>query len=177
MPEIAFAGPAQTATMHRDDAPVGRTARFHLRKRFGGLHCCRRSWSDNGKRLFLHGYALSFEIEFACAETETESGQVLGSDCLDDIRAALAAQYAHTTLIATNDPQRDLFELLAERDLVDMRIVDSTGLEASAAWVFETVEKIVAQATGGRVWVSRIDAQESGGRVLTLTALPVKDWV
>lgn len=176
MPEIAFAGPAQTATMHRDDAPVGRTARFHLRKRFGGLNCCRRSWSDNGKRLFLHGYSLSFEIEFACDETEP-GDQVLSSGCLDDIRAALAAQFGHTTLIATNDPQRDLFELLAERDLVDMRIVDSTGLEASGAWVFETVERIVAQATGGRAWVSRIDAQESGSRVFTLTALPVKDWV
>ncbi|MDP7706252.1 6-carboxytetrahydropterin synthase [Mycobacterium sp. TY815] len=175
MPEIAFAGPAQTATMHRDDAPVGRTAQFHLRKRFGGLNCCRRSWSDNGKRLFLHGYALSFEIEFACAETES-GDQVLGAECLADIRAALQGQYAHTTLITANDPQRDLFELLAERDLVDMRIVDSAGLEASAAWVFETVEKIVARATEGRVWVSRIDAQESGSRVLTLTALPVKDW-
>jgi hypothetical protein len=58
-----------------------------------------------------------------------------------------------------------------------MRIVESTALEASGAWVFETVERIVAQATGGRAWVSRIDAQESGSRVFTLTALPVKDWV
>lgn len=176
MPEIAFAGPAQTATMHRDDAPVGRTARFHLRKRFGGLHCCRRSWSDNGKRLFLHGYALSFEIEFACDERQFDD-QLLNTECLEDIRAALHAQFGHTTLIATNDPQRDLFELLAERDLVEMRVVDSAGLEASAAWVFETVEMIVAQATGGRAWVSRIDAQESGSRVFTLTALPVRDWV
>lgn len=176
MPEIAFAGPAQTATMHRDDAPVGRTARFHLRKRFGGLHCCRRSWSDNGKRLFLHGYALSLEIEFACDERQSDD-QVLSTECLEDIRAALHAQFGHTTLIATNDPQRDLFELLAERDLVEMRVVDSAGLEASAAWVFETVEMIVAQSTGGRAWVSRIDAQESGSRVFTLTALPVRDWV
>ncbi|WP_205875396.1 6-carboxytetrahydropterin synthase [Mycobacterium camsae] len=176
MPEITFAGPAQTATMHRDDAPVGRTARFHLRKRFGGLHCCRRSWSDNGKRLFLHGYALSFEIEFACDERQADD-RVLSGECLDDIRAALAAQFGHTTLITTNDPQRDLFELLAERDLVDMRIVDGTALDASAAWVFENVERIVAEAAAGRVWVSRIDAQESGSRVFTLTALPVKDWV
>lgn len=176
MPEIAFAGHAQTATMHRDDAPVGRTARFHLRKRFGGLNCCRRSWTDNGKRLFLHGYALSFEIELACDERQSDD-QVISTECLDDIRTALAAQFGHTALITANDPQRDLFELLAERDLVDMRIVDSTALEASAAWAFATVEKTVVQATGGRVWVSRIDAQESGSKVFTLTALPVRDWV
>ncbi len=173
MPDIAF---ADTATMHRDDAPVGRTARIHLRKRFGGLRCCRRSWSDNGSRLFLHGYELTFGIEFACDETELDN-QVLSADCVEDIHAALQRQFGHTTLIAANDPQRDLFELLAERDLLDMRITDSAAVEASAAWVFETVELIVAQATSGRVWVSRIDAQESGSRVITLTALPVKDWV
>lgn len=176
MPDTALADTAHTATMHRDDAPVGRTARFHLRKRFGGLHCCRRNWFDNGKRLFLQGYQLTFEIEFACDERDSDD-QMLSAECLGDIRAALQQQFGQTTLIAANDPQRDLFELLADRDLVDMRIMDSTAVEASAAWVFQTVELIVAQATGGRVWLSRIDAQESGSRVITLTALPLKDWV
>lgn len=174
MPDTALIDNAHAATMHRDDAPVGHTARLHLRRRFGGLHCCRRNWFDNGKRLFLQGYELSFEIEFACDETEPDS-QVLDADCLADISAALQRQFGHTTLIAANDPQRELFELLADRDLVDMRIMDSTAVEASAAWVFETVDLIVAQATGGRVWLSRIDAQESGSRVITLTALPLRD--
>ena len=53
----------------------------------------------------------------------------------------------------------------------------AASLGASPAWVFATVEPTVARATGGRVWVSCIDAQESGSRVLTLTALPVQDWV
>ncbi len=176
MLDIALPDTARsTATMHRDDATVGRTARSYLRKRFGGLRCCRRSWSDNGSRLLLHGYELTFEIEFARAETGL-GDEVLSADSLDDIRAALRRQFGHTTLIAADDPQRELFELLAERDLLDMRIMDSTAVEASVAWVFETVELIVTLATGGRVWVSRIDAQESGGRVITLTALPVKDW-
>lgn len=175
MLDIALTDTAHsTATMHRDDAPVGRTARSHLRKRFVGLRCCRRSWSDNGSRLFLQGYRLTFEIEFAC--DETESGTVLSAGCLQEIHDALQRQYGQTTLIAANDPQRDLFELLAERDLVDLRIVDNTAVEASAAWVFETVEGIVVRATGGRVWLSRIDAQESGSRVITLTALPMQDW-
>lgn len=44
-------------------------------------------------------------------------------------------------------------------------------MEGSAAWVFDTAERIVGLATGGRVWVSRIEATESRNNV-TLTAGP-----
>ncbi|OBG29952.1 hypothetical protein A5764_20510 [Mycobacterium sp. 852002-51057_SCH5723018] len=159
--------------MHRADAPSGRTARFHARKLFENLPCCHRSWSNPGKRFFLHGCERTFEIEFACADAEPDSGSVVDSAALDEVRAALRYQFDHTTLIAEDDPQRDLFELLAERGVVDLRIMDSTSMDGSAAWVFETAEHIVALATGGRVWVSRIEASESRNNVVTLTAGPV----
>lgn len=68
-----------------------------------------------------------------------------------------------------------MFELLADRGVVDIRIVESTATEASAAWTFDTVERTLAHATGGRTWVSRIAAQESGNEVITLTALPAQN--
>jgi 6-pyruvoyltetrahydropterin/6-carboxytetrahydropterin synthase len=49
--------------MHRADAPIGRTARFHMRALFENLPCCHRSWANQGKRFFLHGYERTFEIE------------------------------------------------------------------------------------------------------------------
>jgi 6-pyruvoyltetrahydropterin/6-carboxytetrahydropterin synthase len=161
------------ATMHRADAPSGRTARFHARKLFENLPCCHRSWANLGKRFFLHGCERTFEIEFACDKTEPNTGVVVDSAALDEVRSALRYQFDHTTLIAEDDPQRDLFELLAERGVVDLRIMDSTSMEGSAAWVFDTAERIVALATGGRVWVSRIEASESRNNVVTLTAGPV----
>jgi flagellar biosynthesis regulator FlaF len=51
--------------------------------------------------------------------------------------------------------------------------MDTTGMEGSAAWVFDTAERIVALATGSRVWVSRIEACESRNNVVTLIAGPV----
>ena len=97
---------------------------------------------------------------------------------LNEVRWALRYQFDHTTLIAADDPQRDLFELLAERGVVDLRVMDNTSMEGSAAWAFDTVERIVALATGGRVWVSRIEASESRNNVVTLTAGPITapDW-
>jgi 6-pyruvoyltetrahydropterin/6-carboxytetrahydropterin synthase len=98
---------------------------------------------------------------------------VVDGSAVAEVRTALRYQFDHTTLIAQDDPQRDLFELLAERGVVDLRIMDNTGMEGSAAWVFETAERIVALATGGRVWVSGVEARESRNNVVTLTAGPV----
>jgi hypothetical protein len=67
---------------------------------------------------------------------------------------------------------RDLFELLAERGVINLRIVGSTGMEGSAAWVSDAAERTVGLATGGRVWVSRIEARASRNNVVTLTAAP-----
>ncbi len=173
MSDSAFDDQVYVATMHRADAPIGRTARFHMRTLFGDLPCCHRSWTNRGKRFFLHGYDRTFEIEFACAETEPEAGVVVDGSTLDEVRSALRYQFDHTTLIAADDPQRDLFELLAERGVVDLRAMDNTGMEGSAAWVFDTAERIVALATGGRVWVSRVEAWESRNNAVTLTAGPV----
>ncbi|ODQ99759.1 hypothetical protein BST27_27775 [Mycobacterium intermedium] len=163
---------AHTATIHRDDAPIGRSARFHLRKRFADLPCCYRSWARQGKHVYLHGYELTFDIEFACAETEPDSDVVLNHGVLKDVCKELRRQFDHTTLIAADDPHLKLFEMLAERGVIDLRIMISTGMQASAAWVFDTVDSIVLQATAGRVWVSRVIARESRNNVITLTAEP-----
>jgi hypothetical protein len=47
--------------------------------------------------------------------------------------------------------------------------MDNTGMEGSAAWVFDAAERIVALATSGRVWVSRVEARESRNHSVTLT--------
>jgi 6-pyruvoyl-tetrahydropterin synthase len=173
MTDTAIADGVHVATMHRADAPVGQRARFHMRKLFDNLPCCHRSWANQGKRFFLHGYERTFEVEFACAETEPDTGEVVDSIAVREIRAALRYQFDHTTLIAVDDPQRDLFELLAERGVIDLRIMDNTGMEGSAAWVFDAAEQIVGPATAGRVWASRVKARESRNHVVTLTAGPV----
>jgi 6-pyruvoyl-tetrahydropterin synthase len=173
MNEVAFDDDVYVATMHRADAPSGRTARFHVRNLFENLPCCHRSWANPGKRFFLHGYERAFEIEFACTETEPDSGLVLETGSVKEVRSALRHQFDRTTLISQDDPQRDLFELLAERGVVDLRIMDNTSMEGSTAWVFDTTERIVTLATAGRVRVSRIEACESRNNVVTLTAGPI----
>ena len=157
------------ATVHRPDAPIGRAAKFHVRKLFDDLPCCHRSWANQGRGFFLHGYERSFEVEFACTDVEPGTGFVVDFRTIKDVRAALRRQFDHTTLIAEDDPHRDAFELLADRGVIDLRIMDNTSMESSAAWAFDTAESIVAEATAGRVWVSRVEARESRNHTVTLT--------
>lgn len=173
MSSIILADGVHVATMHRADAPVGQRARFHTGKLFDNLPRLPPLVGEPGEAVFLHGYERAFEVEFACADTGPDFGVVLDSSAVREIRAALRYQFDHTTLIAVEDAQRDLFELLAERGVIDLRIMDNTGMEGSAAWVFDTVEQIVGPATAGRVWVSRVKARESRNHVVTLTAGPV----
>jgi 6-pyruvoyl tetrahydropterin synthase len=100
MGDTAFDDEVYVATMHRADAPIGRAPRFHMSTLFDNLPCCHRSWANQGKRFFLHGYERTFEVEFACAETEAGTGLVVDSSSLKEVRAALRYQFDHTTLIA-----------------------------------------------------------------------------
>jgi 6-pyruvoyltetrahydropterin/6-carboxytetrahydropterin synthase len=106
------------------------------------------------------------------AETEPDTGLVLYPNALKEVQEVLRKQFDHTTLIAMNDPDRDLFELLADRGVIDLRVMENTGIGGSAAWVFDTVDSIVGKATRGRVWVSRIKARESDTNRVTLSVRP-----
>jgi 6-pyruvoyltetrahydropterin/6-carboxytetrahydropterin synthase len=149
-----------------------RAAAFRVRKLFDDLPCCHRSWVHQGKCAFLHGYERTFEVEFGCSELERDTGFVVDFGALKDVRAALLHQFDHTTLVAEDDPERGLFDQLAARGVIDLRIMASTGMEGSASWVFDTAERIVGTATGGRVWVTWVEARESRKNAVTLVAPP-----
>ncbi|MGW0337722.1 6-pyruvoyl trahydropterin synthase family protein [Streptomyces sp. NPDC003011] len=136
-------------------------ARFSVTKLFDDLPCTHRSWAHDGKCAFLHGYERSFEIEFGCSELEAKTGFVVDFGDLKEVRALLQEQFDHTTLIAVDDPQRDLFEELRRSGVIDLRIMDHTGMEGAAEWVHERVDRLVRERTSGRVRVLRVVARES----------------
>ncbi|AXI80135.1 6-pyruvoyl trahydropterin synthase family protein [Peterkaempfera bronchialis] len=136
------------------------------------LPCCHRSWAHDGRCVYLHGYERSFELEFACAELDPATGFVIDFSALKGVRARLAEQFDHTTLVAEDDPELPLFRTLAERGIVDLRVMRHTGMEGAAVWVLAEASRLVEEATGGRVWVSRVEARESRKNAVVLTASP-----
>lgn len=136
-------------------------ARFSVVKLFDDLPCSHRSWAHGGKCAFLHGYERCFEIEFGCERLEAGTGFVVDFGELKQVRALLQEQFDHTTLVATDDPELELFEELARREVIDLRVMAHTGMEGAAEWAYEHVDCLIRDATGDRVRVTRVVARES----------------
>jgi 6-pyruvoyltetrahydropterin/6-carboxytetrahydropterin synthase len=143
-------------------------AGLRVRKEFDDFPCAHRSWAHDGRCRFVHGYARSFVIDFACDELDPATGFVVDFGQLRDVHALLAAQFDHTTVVAADDPELELFEQLADKGLVDLRVMTHSGMEGAADWVFRHVDELIGLTTGGRVRVVRVEARESTKNAVVL---------
>ncbi|MGH3373725.1 MAG: 6-pyruvoyl trahydropterin synthase family protein [Actinoallomurus sp.] len=148
----------------------GRPARFSVVKLFDDLPCAHRSWAHGGKCAFLHGYERSFEVEFGCSDFEPKTGFVVDFGDLKDVRVLIQEQFDHTTLIAGDDPERELFERLGRAGAMDVRIMDHTGMEGAAEWVYRNADRLIRERTADRVRVIRVTARESRKNAVVLRA-------
>ncbi len=150
--------------------------RYRVTKLFDDLPCCHRSYAHAGKCAYLHGYERSFVIEFACDRLEEGTGFVVDFGALKDVRRLLERQFDHTTVIAADDPELDLFHDLHARHLIDLRVMEHPGMEGAARWVFDEVDALVRELTGGRVRVTRVQARESRKNAVTYARDPAPAW-
>lgn len=139
----------------------GAAPRYRVTKRFDDLPYAHRTWSHPGRCRFLHGYACSFVLTFEADELEETTGFVIDLSALKDVRDVLQQQFDHTTVIAADDPELGLFQMLHDRGLLDLRVLPRAGLEGAAAWVLESIGPHIAHRTGGRVRLVSVEARES----------------
>jgi len=128
-----------------------------------GLSCCFRNWraAHLGSQR-LHGSALAFRFVFAAHELD-RNNQCVDVGELEDLRRWLHEMFEHTTLVASDDPKLILFEELARQELIDLRILTSVGSEGLAMLVFDHVDWMIRDETGGRVWLESAEVREHGG--------------
>ena len=55
---------------------------------------------------------------------------------------------------------RQTFQDLADKNLIDLRVVGAVGCERFAEQAFDEAEKIVSEMTDGRCWVQRVTVRE-----------------
>lgn len=145
---------------------VGGTTVWRSTKTYGheeGLSCCFRQWrATHSHCRLLHGYALAFRLTFA-SEALDERNWCFDFGGLKPIKTWLHGMFDHTMLVAADDPELPEFERLAERGLVDLRVLPAVGCEATARHVFEHVSLFVEEATSGRVWLEEVEVREHSG--------------
>ena len=122
-----------------------------------------RLWRAKSHCRLLHGYRLSTKIYFY-AEDLDETNWIFDFGNCKEIKAILENQFDHTTCVAADDPELDLFKLMNEKDMIDLRIMkNGVSIEKTSEWIFNTVNNYVKDKTNSRVCVIKVEVWEHEG--------------
>lgn len=124
-----------------------------------GHSCAFRQWRADSHCNLIHGYALQFELQFGSSNLD-EKNWVVDFGGLKELKEWLKHMFDHTYLVAKDDPEMDTVLLLADRNLIDMRLVDAVGCERFAELTFDKASSIIADKYGDRCWVESVTVRE-----------------
>lgn len=138
----------------------GARHRYWCSKAFHDLPCAHRQAAHEGHCRFIHGYSRSIRVFFACDSLD-ENGFVVDFGSLKTLQKWLTEMFDHTMLINADDPERELFEEMHRRGVVDLRVMPNVGMEESSRIVFEFADEMIRSRSGGRCWVFRVETHEN----------------
>lgn len=110
-------------------------------KKYGheqGWSCCFRQHRAKSHCNQLHGYPLAFEFTFE-SDTLDSNNWVVDFGSLKWLKSWLEHMFDHTTLVAEDDPEKQMFINLAHKKLIDIRWVSGVGCEKVAEFVYHQV--------------------------------------
>ena len=136
------------------------TMRYRSTKRFWNLPCCHRQHKHKGHCRFVHGYSREFKFWFEANQLD-ENNFVVDFAALEELKTWLMDWFDHTVLINQDDPELDIFKDLDKRGILQLRILPSVSLEATAKFVFEYTDKMIRENSGGRCWVAKVMVAEN----------------
>ena len=137
-------------------------------KLFDGFSCCFRQWkAETTHCKYLHGYGLSFRVTFdgrldhrnwvwdfgGMKRAKTKIDNMSPKEWMDHM-------FDHTVLIAIDDPDLKIFQTMYDNDIIQLRVVEATGVEKFAEFIFKKLNTFVRTETNDRVHVKRVEFME-----------------
>lgn len=123
-----------------------------------------RQWRADSHCNLIHGYALSFHLEFESDDLDARNW-VVDFGSLRPLKDSLEDWFDHTLLVAVDDPQRAELLKLGEVGLAKITEVEKTGCEGIADFLYEYINTIFLPGWGAeyseRVWCSRVEVRET----------------
>jgi len=121
-----------------------------------------RQWRAESHCNNIHGYALSFHFEFECDELDARNW-CMDYGGLKPLKGNLEDWFDHTLLVAEDDPNKEDFMALQDKGLAKCTLVEKTGCEGLADWLYEYVNTIFLPSYGeqDRVWCSKVQVRET----------------
>ena len=144
--------------------------KFQSTKLFDGFSCVFRQWkAKNTHCRFMHGYGVSFRVWFE-GELDDRNwvwdfgGMKRARTKIDGMspKEWMDYMFDHTILVAKDDPMLSLINELEHNQIAQVRIVEATGAEKFAEFIFGKLNKFVQTETDGRVRVAKVEFMEHG---------------
>ena len=137
-------------------------------KLFDGFSCCFRQWkAETTHCRFLHGYGVSFRVTFEGQLDHRNwvwdfGGMKRAKTKIDNMspKEWMDHMFDHTVLIAKDDPELPIFQDMYDKDIIQLRIVEATGAEKFAEFIFKKLNTFVRTETKERVHVKRVEFME-----------------
>jgi 6-pyruvoyltetrahydropterin/6-carboxytetrahydropterin synthase len=123
-----------------------------------------RQWRADSHCNLIHGYALSFHVEFEC-DTLDARNWCMDFGGLKDLKHKLEDWFDHTLLVAQDDPKREELLHLGKIGLAKITEVEKTGCEGIAEFLYEYINTIYlpmyGKAEAERIWCSKVEVRET----------------
>ena len=143
---------------------------FKSTKLFDGFSCCFRQWkAETTHCRFLHGYGISFRVTF---EGELDhrnwvwdfGGMKRAKTKINGMspKQWMDWMFDHTVIVAKDDPELPMFEDMDEKGIIQLRIVEATGAEKFAEFIYNKLSKFVYEETEDRVIIRQVEFMEHG---------------
>ena len=144
--------------------------KFQSTKLFDGFSCVFRQWkAKNTHCRFMHGYGVSFRVWFEGSLDDRNwvwdfGGMKRAQTKIDGMspKAWMDYMFDHTILVAKDDPMLNLINDLEHNQIAQVRVVEATGAEKFAEFIFDKLNTFVQTETDGRVRVAKVEFMEHG---------------
>ena len=143
-------------------------SKFQSTKLFDGFSCVFRQWKAEGTHCrFLHGYGISFRVWFEGELDERNwvwdfGGMKRAKGNIDgkNPKEWMDYMFDHTTIIAEDDPNINLFKAMDESNIIQLRIIPAVGAEQFANYLWVKLNNFIQEETDGRVRVIQVEFKE-----------------
>ena len=144
--------------------------KFQSTKLFDGFSCVFRQWkATNTHCRFLHGYGVSFRVWFEGGLDDRNwvwdfGGMKRARTKIDGMspKEWMDYMFDHTVLVAKDDPMIALVNDLERYEIGQVRVVEATGAEKFAQFIYHKLDAFVAEETDGRVKIAKVEFMEHG---------------
>ena len=138
-----------------------KTLPYRSTKTFRGFPCAHRRHAHKGHCKLVHGYDRSFTVVFEADHLEHGTGFVMDFGDLKEVKLWLEEHFDHTLLLDESDPLLPLFNELERVGACKLVVLADVGMEGSAKFVFDHVNKYIQDRTQGRVSVFSVECREN----------------